>query len=805
MACLFFQMKNRLVNIAIPNMPPRLFTYSLPEGWTISLRPGQRCLVPLGRRRVAGYYVESTGIEPKARLKPIIDVIDHETLFNSELWKFLQWMSEYYFANPGDVLNASLPPDLRKIRKPHYRVTDIFEQVAGESGLEAGWRRRLGAKGILGAGDIKAMEAGWPGLLDRLVTTGALKADWSGIAGIKGEIILGYKLAPLDGEGNKDYDRLASLAPEADLLSREAILESGVSQYRFRKMVEQNTLMPVYGLPGLFDYFRPRPEINTITPNNEQAEAIKKIMACMGRFEPFLLYGITGSGKTLVYCHLAREVLERGGTVLVLVPEIALAGTLLTYFKAFFGDSVALLHSALKSRERVLVWQNIRNGHFRIVIGARSAIFSPMENLGMIVVDEEHDESYKQDDPSPRFQARDAAVMRAKMAGIPIILGSASPSVESFYNAESGRYRLLKLTRRPEQAAVPLVRVVDLKKERYSTGDLFFTPILKDKIRRSLDEKNQIILYLNRRGFSPRIKCLDCGFTPECPHCNISLTYHRSGNRLVCHFCGFINSNYNKCASCGGDNFLHLGTGTQKIEDKLGELFPEAAIVRLDSDSAAGRDRVHVILSEFASRKHDILLGTQMVTKGIDFPDVSLVGVLMADIGLDMPDFRASEKLFAKLIQVSGRSGRGIIPGEVVIQTFNPETDLIDDAARQDYDSFYAREILSRKQLQYPPFAHLINFRLSSKNEKSLEKSALDFRQRLEMKVKENDLSGQILGPAPSPLYRLRGMYRRHLFLKTRQILKAIRIIGEWEYHESNFGLISSARPVVDIDPYDMM
>jgi len=781
-----------------------LFTYSLPADWQKTLQKGQRCIVPLGRRKVIGYYIEKAGTRPDAKIRDVIERLDPEPLFSRESLKFLDWMAEYYFANQADVYNAALPPDLRKIKKPQYRSVPNFEKSSGKLQFDKKLLDYIGSGEIITGKKLDTFEKERPGLIEKLIEEKIIRPDWVGSAKIDAEQLLGYRLSE-EREGDEFYARVKVMAADSQILQKREIIESGISQYRFRKMVEEKMIEPVYGLPDLFDYFKPRPEIDTIVPSPEQKEAIDSIVGGLDGFDPFLLYGITGSGKTLVYCYAAREALKRGKTVLVLVPEIALAGTLLSYFKSFFRDEMALLHSALKPKERVLVWQNIRNGRYRIVIGARSAIFSPLENIGLIIVDEEHDESYKQDDPSPRFQARDAAVMRAKLAGIPVVLGSASPSMESFHNAESGRYKILRLTRRPEKSAIPVVRVLDLKREPLSGDNIFFTSILKEKIKKSLEDKHQVILYLNRRGFSPRIKCLDCGHTPECPHCNISLTYHKSGNRLMCHFCGYINSVYDKCAECGGDNFIHLGAGTQKIEEKLGEVIEGGKIARLDSDSASGRNRAHMILSDFAGGKYNVLLGTQMVTKGIDFPEVELVGVLMADIGLDMPDFRATEKLFAKLIQVSGRSGRGILPGEVVIQTFNPETDLIDDAARQDYDTFYSREIESRRQLQYPPFSHMVNFRLSSKNESSLQKASLEFRSALEKWLNGSGLQAHILGPAPCPLYRLRGMYRRHLFIKTKQILKVIKGLGEWEFREPHFGLSSSIRVVVDIDPYDMM
>jgi primosomal protein N' (replication factor Y) len=743
-------MKETFVNIAIPSTVRKLFTYILPSDMADNIHPGQRLLVPFGQRNVIGYYIESAKNKPNVKIRKVSEVIDPQPLFSGELFQFLQWMAEYYYTNIADVLNAALPPTLRKLKK-------------------------------------------------RPVITGkAVKRD------IPDGILLGYKLS--ESYQDELITDLKNIFVNSVLLSKQELLSSGLTAYRIKKLINENTLQPVCGLPDIFGYFQPRDKVETIEPNLEQKEAINEVTNNLNKFAPYLLYGITGSGKTLVYCHIAGKVLDINKTVLVLVPEIALAGTLLSYFKSFFGDKVALIHSGLKPKERQLIWMNIKNGKYKIVVGARSAIFAPLQNLGLIIVDEEHDESFKQDDPAPRFQARDAAVMRAKMAKIPIVLGSATPSIESFFNAESGRYKLLKLTRRPEDAEIPIVRVVDLKKEHTSTEEgLFFTKTIVSKIKQSIKKNNQTILYLNRRGFSPKIKCADCGHTPDCPHCNIAMTFHKKGHKLMCHFCGFTDTNYHSCAECNGDKFIYIGVGTQKIEDILEELIENARTVRLDSDIITARNQAHHILSDFAARKYNILLGTQMVAKGIDFPDVSLVGVMMADIGLDMPDFRASEKLFAKLIQVAGRSGRGIIPGEVVIQTFRPKLDLIDDAARQDYDTYYQREILSRQQLKYPPYSRLVNFKFSGKTENTVIKSSHDFRKNIENKLKNSGIKIIILGPAPCPLYRLRGRYRRHLIIKTGQITKFVKFLNDWENEQPGFGLPSSIRFTIDIDPYDMM
>lgn len=740
-------MKEKLLNIAIPGAPAKLFTYRDKSAEERILSPGQRCLVPFGRRKSVGYYIAPAPARPEIDLKSVIAWLEPYSLYTPEMFLFLNWMAEYYLTGIADVLQAALPPEMRKIRKPFYLISDNFATAEKGSELPRQIMKKILARGLITSRQSEKLEKEIPGLLEKLVADGLVKVGYTSPA-------------------------------------------SNIDQIDFSK---------------IFPYIKERNEISGIIPNQEQTAAIDEIRAKIDCYAPFLLFGITGSGKTLVYCRVAREIVGRGKTVLVLVPEIALAGTLLAYFKAFFGEEVALLHSAFRPRERLLIWQEIKNGRFKVVIGARSAIFAPLENLGIIIVDEEHDESYKQDDRTPRFQARDAAVMRAKIYNIPVILGSASPSVESFYNAQAGRYDLLRLTRRPQNVELPLIRLVDLKEERVGGEVPLFTKTLLSRTKDSLEANQQVIFYLNRRGFSPRIKCTECGHTPLCPNCELHLTFHRAGGKLMCHFCGYTNVDYDKCSVCGGTSFVYIGSGTQKIEDKIGEVIPEAHIVRLDSDSAAGRERSHIILGDFAEGKFNLLLGTQMVTKGIDFPRVSLVGVLLADIGMDMPDFRATEKLFAKLIQVSGRSGRGVVPGEVIIQTYNPESALIDDAARQDYETFYAREIRSRKNLKYPPFVHLINFRLSSKKEEELHKYALELKARISKGAKKANLSIDLLGPAPCPLYRLRGMYRRHFFIKTARIRSLVKYIRAWEEAESNFGLPSKIRLTIDIDPYDMM
>ncbi len=794
-----------MINIAVPGTTGLLFTYACTPENAARLEPGQRIAVPFGRRKILGFFIEKTHQKPQAAIKPILSVIDHYSLFPEDMYKFLHWMATYYCANIADVLMSALPPELRKIKKPNFLVNAALLDQMNASQLPEILVKMLQESDTLTDRSLTALRKKHGALIDTLIDKGVLTETWAQTSDENIGTLLGYTINVESGDSANVPDILKPLAEIGKYISKKECLASGLSEYAFRKLKDKNIIRPVFGLPELLPYIKPRPDIDKLVPTGEQADAIKSLLDHSEHFHPALLYGITGSGKTLVYCHVAREIIRQGRTVLFLVPEIALAGTLLASLRAYFPDRVAIMHSAINPSQRLGIWQRVRDGRFDIVVGARSAIFAPLNNPGLIIVDEEHDESYKQDDPAPRFHARDAAVMRAKMLDIPVVLGSATPSFESYHNAQKERYQMIRLTRRPEKATTPFVRLVDLKNEYFNPEQAYFSSILKSHIKDALKKNNQVILYLNRRGFSPRIKCTTCGHTPECPHCQVPMAYHKHGQRLLCHLCDYSYAHYDVCQKCGGTDFLYLGAGTQKIENALSEIFDSPRAVRLDSDNARKREQAHITLNDFAQKKYDILLGTQMVTKGIDFPDVSLVGVLMADLGMDMPDFRAPEKLFAKLIQVSGRSGRGQVPGEVIIQTFQPELELIDDAARQDYDSFYEREIQTRQSLHYPPFSHLVNVRFSGKTEATVKTQALQFKKELEKRLISDKHKAIVLGPAMCHFYTLRGMYRRHILIKTAKVSSLVHIISDWERTARNFGLSSTVRVTIDIDPHDMM
>ena len=495
-----------------------------------------------------------------------------------------------------------------------------------------------------------------------------------------------------------------------------------------------------------------------------------------------LLYGVTGSGKTEVYLRSIAETRRRGRTALVLVPEIALTAQVVDSFRARIGDRVAVLHSGLSEGERRDEWQRIGRGEADVVVGARSAVFAPLENVGLIVVDEEHEASYKQDSPAPRYHARDVAVARARATGATVLLGSATPSVESFYKAESGEWGFLPLRERALSRPLPSVDVLDLR-ELYKRGQPgIFAPPLLDAISDRLAKKEQMILFLNRRGFAMFLLCRDCGFTTRCPHCDVSLTYHAGRKLIACHHCGYEQRAPDQCPKCSGQRLRPFGIGTEKVEEEVRRLFPEARTLRMDRDTTLRKDSHLKMLRTFRSGDADILIGTQMVAKGLDFPGVTLVGVISADTALNMPDFRAAERAFQLLTQVSGRAGRGRKPGHVLVQTFNPEHESVAAAANHDYETFYRREIVNRRELGYPPFTRLVN--VIAQDEDGREAETRLRRLSYHLTGEEKDAFGPrflggaggdelaVLGPAPCPLSRLRGRYRWHLLLKTTDMDK---------------------------------
>ncbi len=539
-------------------------------------------------------------------------------------------------------------------------------------------------------------------------------------------------------------------------------------------------------------------------------EALSTRLAGSG-FEVCLLQGVTGSGKTFVYCRAAAEVVRGGGACLVLVPEISLSTQLVERFREFFGDAVVVTHSGLSPSERYITWVKAGAGEAKVVVGARSAVFSPLKDLRLIIVDEEHEPSYKQNDV-PRYNARDVAVKRGQLEGCVVMLGSATPSLESYNNALSGKYAMLHLPCRVDSRPMASVEVVDMREEREKRGEdsaaagsRFFSGVLRDRIEDRLEKGEQVILFINRRGHSTFVQCRDCGTSFRCPKCEVALTYHSDPHRLTCHYCGYSSKGTKTCPKCAGSNFWFGGVGTQKVEDEIKEMFPGVRVLRMDIDSTRRRGSQRSMVETFSSGEASILLGTQMVAKGLDFPGVTLVGVVHADTQLNLPDFRASERTFQLLTQVAGRAGRGGTPGEVVVQTFLPDHPSVRAAALQDFELFYGREIQDRKELGFPPFSRLVDVSFTGRDEGEVIRCSTLVKEKMDKWLRSGKISGvDVMGPAPYPISRIRNRTRWHVTLRgdslreLRRSIEALKAISEAE------------RPAklavgMDVDPLQLM
>lgn len=735
-------------------------------------------------------------------IKSITKVIDAVSLIPPDLFKLSVWIAQYYVANPADCLALALPAPVRSRSGAQIRWGSDLEKIPDKlRGLA-----RPGKK--VSPDELARLKS--KSSIAQLIEKGIVVEVWPEAETKERDKIAGYRLVQSEREKWHRFfkKRKTKTEPFEGTRDRSDLLALGWTGHLIVAAVKAGLLSPVAAKTDRsLDLIPGRDEVRSHHLTSAQQRVVDTVASALGNDpQTFLLHGITGSGKTLVYCHIVDRVLAAGKNALILTPEIALAGSMLGYLAGYFGDQIAIMHSAMSERSRLATWESIRSGRCRIVVGPRSALFAPLANLGIIIVDEEHDGSYKQDDPSPRFHGRDCAIMRGQIARVPVLLGSASPSVESYHQATSGKYTLLELTERPAGARLPMVRVVDLREDRLG-GDLsFMSYSLKKEVESRLAQNDQVILFLNRRGYASQLKCGSCGHVPNCPSCEIHMTYHKAGGgRLACHYCGLVRRDYVVCEKCAGHQFLYMGAGTQKLEESIGRMFEQGRPLRFDSDAATGEFGAQTILSDFARGDYNLLLGTQMVTKGLDLPKVSLVGVLSADSGMDLPDFRASEKTFARLLQVAGRSGRTERPGEVIIQTFDPENPIVTLAARQDYKGFFEREIGMRSDHQFPPFSRLVNIEFSGKLEAQVAREISEFRGRLEKQLATRKLQVEILGPAPCPHAFVRGVHRRHLLLKSVKMQSLSRLLFEWESSESHFGVTSAIKVRVDVDPVDLM
>lgn len=788
----------------------KTFDYKIPEKYKNVIRPGTRVIVPFGPRKIQGFVTGLKNESSFSKLREIVEPLDLNPVLNGELLELGEWLTEHTLSYKISSYQAMLPAAL----KAKYEKKIVLAKGAGLDEVHQSLKELF-----MGNQEIKwedAVAKGLVGQLHKEAAEGRIEVIYQ----VKDRVrkkLLKHVYPALGAEKLKEARGNLSAQASGQQALVDYFLDSpepveqrmilsnlGISQASINSLVKKGILrveeLEVYRDPYAEREFARK---TALTLTEEQENAIAPVLASIeeDRHEVFLLYGVTGSGKTEIYLQSIQEVLGKGKEAIVLVPEISLTPQMVTRFKERFGDLVAVMHSGLSAGEKYDEWRKIQRKEVKVVVGARSAIFAPFENIGIIIIDEEHETSYKQEE-NPRYHARDVAIHRAKNYNCPVVLGSATPSLESFARAQKGRYTLLSLPKRMNNQALPTVEIVDMREELRTGNRSMFSVKLFEKLKDRIEKKEQTVLFLNKRGHSSFVMCRDCGYVMNCPHCDITLTYHRYNEQMKCHYCGHEDRVPVICPECDSEHIRYFGTGTQKVEEELHKLLPEARVIRMDVDTTGRKGSHEKLLTAFQEGQADILLGTQMIAKGLDFPNITLVGVLSADTMLHLPDFRASEKTFQLLTQVSGRAGRHQLPGEVVIQTYTPEHYSIELAGSQDYDRFYQQEMMVRKVHQYPPFYYLSLVTVSHedlmKAVSVTEKIAKFISSRLSREA-------VVLGPVASPIPRINDRYRYQCLIKYKkepELNNALKgILDHYQQEMGSAGLQIS----VDLNPYILM
>jgi primosomal protein N' (replication factor Y) (superfamily II helicase) len=752
---------NILVAVPVPFLPP--LTYRVPDDSPLPLR-GARVRVPLGTRTVVGCALGTADdAESPADLRAIIETLDAEAFVPPHVVDLALWVAEYYAAGPGEVLSAAMPPARASARG--FRTVEVVALTAQGRDIAAAFESAGGAT-------------------EPLPRLG--KAQREALTALAG-VPTGLPVPLLKDRGIP-----------ADAIQR--LVRRGLASKR-RERSERDPFegSPSRGIEG--DPNEPRADVRSLTPDQDAAMRQLKALLDTGSFSVTLLHGVTGSGKTELYLQLASHALAAGRRVLILVPEIALTPAVTSLFRAAFGERIAIQHSGLSDGERHDQWHRIRRGEVDVVVGTRSAVFAPIDRVGLIVVDEEHDGSYKQEE-TPRYNGRDVAIVRGRQAGALVVLGSATPSLETYHNAERGRYQRVVLTRRILDRPMAATRIVNMRDEYADAGpDVILSRPLVEAMQQRVGLGEQAMLLLNRRGFATAVVCRQCGGTLECPNCSVSLTVHtraHGASRAQCHYCNYSMSVPKACLDCAAPYLEQTGFGTERVEEEIRRLLPGLRVARVDRDTMQRKGAIQSVLGRFAAGEIDVLVGTQMIAKGHDFPRVTLVGVISADVGLGMADFRAAERTFQLLTQVAGRAGRGGLEGEAIIQTLFPEHYSIRLACRQDYLAFYAEEIKYRRAMRYPPAVGLVNVVIRGRTLADAMTAAADLVARL---LARDRAAFRVLGPAPAPLGRLRGEYRAQFFLKgvQRRPMRDALVRALEEMPELR------RRVTVDVDPLSVL
>lgn len=737
----------KYVNVAI-NLPVKnlfkQFTYKLPQE-LIHVDVGWRVVVPFGSQKVEGFVTSLEAAAPQEHeCKDVLATLDTKPWFDSEMLETAKWLSDYYLCTQAEAMRLFIPGKTGIKRQPVYNDDGKLIAYEYENKLKIKTRTcfaiTLAGKEALGAYDKR------------------LKAQMRALE------VLAVADKPLNSE------ELSAMQVSGATLN--TITAKGWCE-RSEERVLRNSYANRIALK------------ESLNLTEEQQQAVYKICAAIDeqRQETFLLQGVTGSGKTEVYLRAAAQVIETGRQVMILVPEIALTAQIVKRFQAWFGDEVAVAHSKLSQNERADVWHKMRTHNAKLLIGVRSAVFSPFADLGLIIIDEEHENSYKQEE-RPNYHARAVALMRAKLSNIPVVLGSATPDLESYYKAQQGKYTHLRLKQRANGSLLPKVEVADMRQELQRGNKSVLSATLSDALLQTAAAGEQSIILLNRRGYSTFVMCRDCGETIVCPHCAVALVYHSAGEAMRCHYCGNTAPIPDECPTCHSRRIKFFGTGTQKAETELAAL-PEVKILRMDQDSTTKKFSHEDILKSFSSGAYNVLLGTQMVAKGHDIPNVTLVGILAADSTLNLPDFRASERTFALLTQAAGRAGRGDKAGHVVLQTYDPKNSVIKMAVTQDYDAFAKEELAAREELKYPPFTEMLKITIWDKDEvrsNSLAQRIVNFLQVMQLEDQQHDL--EVLGPFPAIVAKVRDLYRTNILIKSKQMESVKQALWQSEFKE---------------------
>jgi len=785
------------------------FDYLIPERFAGTILPGMRVIVPFGPRKIMGFVASLADESGQgAKLREILDVLDIVPALTEELLDVGKWMAEETLCLYITAFQAMLPQALKsKYKKEYMRVTDepleaeldmLFagrDFITEEQFQQSGVRLAVMQKAIQ-RGDLE---------INYLVKSKATKKLVTMIEPAAEPAKLDEALADLSRQAVKQKQLLDYFIDHPEPVSQKVLLEKlDTTKSSVQALIDKGLLRSARK-EIMRDPYENREFAKThaLQLTEQQQTAIQPIIDRIDReeFGVCLVHGVTGSGKTEIYLQAIEEVINRGKEAIVLVPEIALTPQMVTRFKGRFGSRVAVLHSALSAGEKYDEWRKIHRKEVQVVVGARSAIFAPFENLGIIIMDEEHETTYKQED-QPRYHARDVAIYRAERHHCPVVLGSATPTLESYARARKGVYELSTLTGRTNDMPMPHVEIVDMREELHEGNRTMFSRKLKDKIEACLQRKEQAVLLLNRRGYSTFVMCRDCGHVKECPHCDIALTYHKNTNMLKCHYCAHEEPMPIFCPECESDAIRYFGTGTQRVEEALAKLIPEARVIRMDVDTTRKKGAHEKLLGQFSEGKADILLGTQMIAKGLDFEHVTLVGVLAADSMLHLPDFRSAEKTFQLLTQVSGRAGRHQLPGEVIVQTYTPDHYSITLASEHNFEAFFNREMKTRKAFQYPPYVYLGLITVSHTNQITAVQTAQQIVQLLNHEAK-TDLT--VLGPTPSPIARMKDRYRYQCMIKYRNKKQASGLIKKIVDRFSEQVKKNDLQIKIDMDPYHMM